>query len=1534
MTAFGPLALAFVCSTGTAVAQVAHHIAAANITVVQNDTGNTSSSVTVTTALAINDFRIRSGSNRADYDVQIGDASTDDVANGILISSIDQNGRDNGEETNFPGMNYGTSAIDSNASSSPGSSGEYWIPVFQAPSDSEYNFNVAAAYFPYAYGWYGGWLNNASGVNGGANNHLIGHPSLVLGTHVIDLGGGKTTVDLRPFGLDSRSNAVLLAVGGKNEANFALSGANTNGTWTVYCHDDNGSYEQDYIGFVCVPLTNHTVVSGKFLGNASIAMQSAPLNVTVTGNGTYHLTIPGVNPANGVLIVSPEGGGANNGDNIVSYQLNGDGWDIQTRDITAGFTPALQNLPDTDAVASFVYIPGPTPGSTNLIWTGTAANTWDLSGSNVWKLADSNTPASYLDGSQTVFNDSAANFLVNLGAVVTPYAVTVSNVANSYFLGGTGSIVGVTGLLKQGAGTLILAESNGYAGDTVIAQGTLSLGTAGALPGGPGYGNVTVNGTLDLAGFSPAINNLSGNGTVDNAAPGAVNLSVVETTNTTFAGGLKNTAGSVALSVSGGGILTLTGANTISGLCTVSNATLMVNGSLRSNGVAILAGAGLGGTGAISGPVALAGGSMLVLKANVPLTAGPLTLNGAVRVTVDGNYSLINAGTYVLLKHGATNGPGQFVLTPPVGLQCYGFTAALQDTGAQLQLVVSPAGVTGSIADVRHVVILMNENRSFDHYFGSFHNVRGFNDRNALVFTNQNSDFYQPTSPGYELPFHTSIQCISDLNHTWPVTHSTVDGGKNDGWIANKTPPTMAFMNRSDLPFYYALADAYTICDEYHCSVLSSTYPNRLSLMTGMIDPTGSGGGPEIDNSEPANGFHWLTYPEMLQQGGVSWKIYQVAGNNSDNVLQLFASFQQAKSGNPLHDRGMVASANLTDMVTAFQTDVANNTLPSVSWIIGPDDYTEHPPWSPANGQVLTKQLLDAVAANPAIYNSTVFIVNYDENDGFFDHAMPILPPGVTTNDYVGGLPIGLGIRVPCIIVSPWTRGGRVCSQVFDHTSIIRLLENWTGVADPNISAWRRQVCGDLTSAFDFAHPNTNYPALPTVSGITCGSGTTPTVPSSQTFPTQESGSIIWLPLPYQPEAACVLNTNANTLGITMTNSGTASVHFAIYPEAYRNDGPWASDVPAGTTAGNTFSLSASGGRYDFSCYGPNGFQRRFAGNINQDFQQIEAMPFLNPAIAGLKVELVNASASAVTFTVTNGYVAGSPAYYVVPAHGTNVVNVFSETNNGFYDVTVMASSDTSFLRRFLGRVEVKTGLAPMISSKNPSILDDTVTFTASFGGYGTPTGTVQFRTNGIAAGGPVPLINGSAAISAAAFACGGNVVTAEYSGDLLNGALTNTLTQIVSPPPPIITLYGPNPLTNWLGTTFADPGVLAIDRCAGLLAVTTNGAVNSLSAGTYFIQYTAGVPPDHSATNIRTVQVLAETAPVVSGAGLLGGTNFQFNFGGPAGQPYKILTTSNLAAPGVWSVLYTGILGTLPSTLADTNVSGTPARFYRVVSP
>ncbi|MEI6074892.1 MAG: phospholipase C, phosphocholine-specific [Verrucomicrobiota bacterium] len=1451
------VAVLFVSLASVLAAPVQHQISAANIEVVQNDSSNNTTSVTVTTALSINDFRIRSGSNRADYNVQIGADSTDDVINGILLSSINQNGRDN-NETNFPGMNYGASAIDSNAGTSPGSSGQYWIPVFQAPQDAEYNFNVAAAYFPYTNGWYGGWLNNASGSNGGANNHLIGHPSLVLGTHVMDNGSGKTTVNLLPFGLDARSNAVLIVCGGKNEANFALSGANPNGTWTITCHDDNGSTEQDYVAFVCVPLTNQTVIAGKFMGDARIAMQSAPFNITNTGVGTYHLVILGINPATGVLLVSPESGGANNGDNLVSYQINTGGWDIQTRDITAGFTPGLQTLPASDAVVSFVFIPGPTTNYATLQWFGAQSNTWDLSGTNNWRILNSATATNFADPAPVVFNDGAANFFVNVAATVSPGAVTFLNFANPYFIGGNGSISGAGNFSKQGDGKVTLATGNAYTGDTVVSHGILALGVSKGIPGGNGFGNLTVNGTLDLAGFSPVINNLSGSGAVDNlSAGGSPTLTINQTTNTTFSGMIKNSSGALALAVAGSGNLILAGSNNISGVCTVSNATLTVNGTLTASRVDGLSGAQLAGTGVITTSVTLTNNSALGLVANAPLTVGALKLNGVVSVSILGGISLTNAATYTLLQYGAKTGSGNFTLVLPPGLQGNGFAASLNDTRTQLELVVAPAGVTGTIADVRHVVIFMQENRSFDHYFGALRGVRGFNDRNTLLFTNGLNAFYQPTGATSELPFHTSIQCIADLNHSWTVTHSTVNNGWNDQWIPNKTAATMAFMDGSDLPYYYSLAESYTICDEYHCSVLSSTYPNRFMLMTGMVDPHGFGGGPEIDNSTLPNGFTWITYPERLTAAGIPWKVFQVTGSSSDNVLEEFAAYQQATAGNPLHDQGMVGDANLNWMLADFANRVLNNTLPPVSWVIAPGGYTEHPPDSPASGEYLTKQLLDALALNPNVLRSTVFILNYDENDGFFDHALPILPPPGTPDEFVGSLPIGLGIRVPCLIVSPWTRGGRVCSQVFDHTSVIRFLENWTGVKEPNISAWRRQVCGDLTSAFDFAHADTNYVFQTAISPINCSSGTTPSVPSPQIFPAQETGAAVALPLPYQPNACCTLDSAANAISFTLTNSGAASVHFGIYPNKYRNDGSWPLDVTNTQTAGATFSLAATAGKYDFTCYGPNGFQRRFAGVLSADYQKIEAAGFINPVSGGIKILLANTSASAVTFAVTNGYLAGGLTNISVLANRTNIFNVNSETNGGFYDVTVTASADSLFLRRFLGRVEGSGLASSLTASKNPSVYGESVTFIATFSGYATPTGSVQFKTNGVAVGAPVTLGNGSAAFGTQTLKAGTNWIAAEYSGDWLNPAATNYLTQAVA--------YG---------------------------------------------------------------------VPVISESRAWGGAHFQFSFTGPAGQPYRVLSTTNLAQPGSWSLVLTNSFGAAQAVFTETNAAAKSSRFYRVVSP
>jgi phospholipase C len=612
-----------------------------------------------------------------------------------------------------------------------------------------------------------------------------------------------------------------------------------------------------------------------------------------------------------------------------------------------------------------------------------------------------------------------------------------------------------------------------------------------------------------------------------------------------------------------------------------------------------------------------------------------------------------------------------------------------------------PSGraATGTIQDVQHVVIVMQENRSFDHYFGSMKGVRGFNDHSALLFQNGNNVFFQPQNTNYVLPFHVTTSCLGDIDHSEGGGLQAWNGGKWNRWVPVKGPDVMTYYNRTNLSYYYALADAYTICDANFCSVIGPTFPNRLYLFTGMIDPNGTGGGPVLDNYVPPGGYTWTTYPERLQAAGISWKVYRPNGDWFGDALPWFAQYMNAQPGSPLYDRGV---ATVSDVVAALRHDVTNGTLPSVSWIIPPYELSEHPSFSPDTGEWFVNQLLNVLASNPAVFNSTVFIITYDENGGFYDHIPSPTPPPGTTNEFVGGQPIGLGVRVPLIIVSPWTRGGRVCSQVFDHTSIIRFLETWTGVQEPNLSAWRRQICGDLTSAFNFASSDTSYPGLPTISPINCGGGNYPAVPVPQTAPEQEAGTKLSMPLPYQPNASASTDCGSGGLYITMTNAGTTSVHFSIYANAYRTDGPWQYDVGPNNSASVSFGVATNtGSQYDFTCYGPNGFQRRFAGKINYDCNQLEVTSGIDTNAGSITLALQNSTATNVNFTITDGYGLTGPWTNSVPPGniGTNTFFAIA-SNSGWYDLTVTADGDARFMRRLTGYIE--TGLPGLTATNAP----------------------------------------------------------------------------------------------------------------------------------------------------------------------------------------------------------------------------------------
>ncbi|MFJ7153714.1 phosphocholine-specific phospholipase C [Streptomyces sp. NPDC101118] len=639
---------------------------------------------------------------------------------------------------------------------------------------------------------------------------------------------------------------------------------------------------------------------------------------------------------------------------------------------------------------------------------------------------------------------------------------------------------------------------------------------------------------------------------------------------------------------------------------------------------------------------------------------------------------------------------------------------------------------TGTIKDVRHVVVLMQENRSFDHYFGRLKGVRGFGDRAAVNLPGGWGMFNQPNWGGRQYPWklsatpdtggadgETLAQCNGDLPHSWTSQHAAWNKGRLDNWVTGVgSTRTLGYLDRGDIPFHYALADHYTICDAYFCSALSATGPNRTFLWSGRIDAASKDGGEE-------SGLTWETYAEALERAGVSWKVYQNAQDNyGDNGLAYFKKFTDARPGNPLWDKGMASVPRVTgstpdDIAAAIRADAVAGTLPQVSWVVSNQAFSEHPYAPPADGAHFVDLVYRALAANPEVFDSTVLFLNYDENDGFFDHVPPPVAPPGTPGEYVDGVPIGLGFRVPMLVMSPWTRGGWVSSAVFDHTSVLRFLETWTTALGtpatcPNISAWRRKVTGDLTGVFDFTRPVYGVPAgLPATDKIigmgTCGPLPNP-APQGNALPSPEPGTRPARALPYQ------VNGNLDrfefgTMGkitawFSMTNQGpqaTSAAHFSIHPHQYRDTTAWQYTVDPGGTATDWFQigLGSGSGKYDISMTGPNRFLRRFIGDTNKAGKDYEvaARYAVEPGTGKLAVyfKITNRSSAAASFTIrSDNYRSDGPWTYTVPAGGSteDYFNAVAYTG-GWYDFTVLAGSDGSWSRRYTGHIE--TG-APSVS--------------------------------------------------------------------------------------------------------------------------------------------------------------------------------------------------------------------------------------------
>lgn len=696
-------------------------------------------------------------------------------------------------------------------------------------------------------------------------------------------------------------------------------------------------------------------------------------------------------------------------------------------------------------------------------------------------------------------------------------------------------------------------------------------------------------------------------------------------------------------------------------------------------------------------------------------------------------------------------------------------------------LAIPAYNATGTIQDVKHVVILMQENRSFDHFFGTLRGVRGFADRITIPLPQNRTVWQQDDGQGnIVMPFRLdqtlgNAQRFSPVGeHSWIDARDAWDKGRMAAWVKSKKPLTMAYFGRQELAFQFALAEAFTVCDAYFCSLHGGTNTNRLFHMTGTNGP--SGNGPSAtrksivnnfwDTLTPADngssGYDWITYPERLEQAGISWMVYQnMPDNFYDNCLAGFKSYRQANVGSgrpvsntftdisppydPSLDKGFPLYKGIANTMPdggflgKFREDVLTNGLPQVSWIAAPEKYCEHPTTSsPIQGAWYTQQVLDALTANPEVWSKTVLIVNFDENDGYFDHVPPPCPPSRVNGQMAGKTTLpesalsadyythpsyyiptnssdpmpdwtipdgdcyGPGPRVPMYVISPWSRGGWVNSQVFDHTSVLRFLEARFGVRETQISEYRRAVFGDLTSAFNFATPNETKPALSpslTKSGVdqlrAAQEGMNPiTAPSRQSMPLQSQGQSSSRALPYELHTSARVDTVARTVRLIFANSGTAAAVFHVYDKRQLEAVPRRYMVEAGKQLEDTWAASGNEALYDLWVLGPNGYHRAFSGQASIGQAGDVARPEIQVCYDAVKgdvyLHLSNGSKSSCTLMAIPDAVYGGETQQATLGDQCN----FSELHwdlqktGGWYDVVVTSSHDPLWRRRFAGRVE------------------------------------------------------------------------------------------------------------------------------------------------------------------------------------------------------------------------------------------------------
>lgn len=653
-----------------------------------------------------------------------------------------------------------------------------------------------------------------------------------------------------------------------------------------------------------------------------------------------------------------------------------------------------------------------------------------------------------------------------------------------------------------------------------------------------------------------------------------------------------------------------------------------------------------------------------------------------------------------------------------------------------------------SIQDVKHIVILMQENRSFDHYFGTMRGVRGFGDRFPIPLQSGLRAFHQSDGHRVIPPYRadgktTNAALVQGTPHSFPDTQAAWNQGKYGYWPLYKTPYSMAYYTREEIPFQYAMAELFTISDAYHCSIATGTDPNRIMFWSGSnFDPEMraaginctdehsepvnlrcwiKGGLPEPGYTYQGNAFKWPTIPDVLDKNGISWRIYQDPNNNWTGAMHgclAFESFREAKPGSSIYENGMRHWS-----LENLKNDVLNDSLPQVSWVLPSEDDSEHPgaPSSPYRGGDFTHHVLDAITSNPEVWSKTVFFLAFDENDGLFDHIpAPAVPSynldnslaGKSTLDHKGMYfdngsgkenylderdiisgnlrPWGLGPRVPFYILSPWSRGGWIHSEVADHSSVGQFIEKRFGITIPAISPWHRAVCSDLTSSFDFVNPNNpKFPKMPGTSDYADIEKASKRLPKAVAPDTpsplyQEKGAKYSRALPYRLHCHFRKWEEENKIQLIFENKGTVGVVYHVYDLNNLENIPKRYTVEAGKAIEDEWTLPHNG-KYAVEVFGPNGYFQKFSGNILKNEPVIEVD--YDHRKGGVTLDLKNSGKSALHLEIIpNAYdYAKEKSFDILPGERKKMHWRLTDSGN-WYDFSV--KSEDGFLHRFAGRVE------------------------------------------------------------------------------------------------------------------------------------------------------------------------------------------------------------------------------------------------------